>query len=408
MNIVQVARRFVRQEWGGTETAILETSKCLLKKGHRTEIVSSNALAPNDHERIQGVEITRTPYFYPYWGLQSGRCKQLDKKGGNLFSFALMKLLARQAPLDLLHAHTGKRLGGIVRHIARKRKLPYVVSLHGGVHDVPAAEAATWTEPTRGALEWGKVLGWWVGSRRVLEDADAIICVGRREQELTQKKFPDKYVAYLPNGVDCDRFASGNGQRFRNGFSIAPDAQVITVVGRFDVQKNQLLALHAFAELASQRPELHLVLVGHVTNQLYLRELKEQTEALNLTRRVTIVPGLDPATDLLVDAYHAADVFLLPSNHEPFGIAILEAWAAGVPVVAASVGGVRSLVDHGSDGLLFEAGDQQGAVRSIELLLDNADARRELADAGRRKAVEQYSWQTVTERLIAIYQEVLR
>lgn len=168
MNIVQVPRRFVRSHWGGTETVILETSKRLLAKGHETKIICPNALAPSNAETVEGVEVIRTPYFYPYFGLSSQAKNLLDLKGGNLFSFALMKALKKERELDLIHLHTSKRTGGIARYVAMKRGIPYVVSLHGGLFDVPVEEAATWTEPTTNAYEWGKILGWWVGSRRVL------------------------------------------------------------------------------------------------------------------------------------------------------------------------------------------------------------------------------------------------
>jgi len=199
MNIVQIPRRFVSSHWGGTETVILETCKRLLQRGHHTEIICPNALAHQDKaqqnkEVIGGVSISRVPYFYPYFGLSNESKQQLDRKGGNLFSFALMRALKKYPALDLIHLHTAKRPGGIGRYIAIKRKIPYVVSLHGGVFDVPDEEAETWTTPTEGTFEWGKILGWWVGSRRVLDDAAAILCVGEEEQRQTQQHFPNKRV----------------------------------------------------------------------------------------------------------------------------------------------------------------------------------------------------------------------
>ena len=141
MRIVQVPRRFVRTDWGGTETVILETSKCLQAMGHHTEILCPRALSNTDREIIDGIPVARFNYFYPYWGLSASARLQLDKKGGNLFSFALLRELYRFPDLDLIHLHTGKRLGAIGRYVAAKRHLPYVVSLHGGVFDVPAGEA---------------------------------------------------------------------------------------------------------------------------------------------------------------------------------------------------------------------------------------------------------------------------
>ena len=92
-----------------------------------------------------------------------------------------MRRLSREPGLDLIHLHTGKRLGAIGRHVARKRRIPYVVTVHGGVLDIPDKEFATYLSPTEGCFEWGKLLGLLYGSRRVFDDADAIICVDASE-----------------------------------------------------------------------------------------------------------------------------------------------------------------------------------------------------------------------------------
>jgi glycosyltransferase involved in cell wall biosynthesis len=119
---------------------------------------------------------------------------------------------------------------------------------------------------------------------------------------------------------------------------------------------------------------------------------------------LTIVPGFKPEDPLLVDAYHAADVFVLPSIHEPFGIAILEAWAAGRPVIASRVGGIPDFVDDEVDGLLFESGDVESFVRTYEsLTLERAQA---ISEASRKK-VEQYAWDVITRRLVNTYLTVI-
>ncbi len=408
MNVVQIPRRFVRSRWGGTETVILETCKRLLKMGHHTEIICPDALAQQDREVIAGVSIRRAPYFYPYLGLSGDARQQLDSKGGNLFSFTLMRALSKYPGLDLIHLHTAKRLGGIGRYIAIKRKVPYVVSLHGGVFDVPDEEVGTWTAPTKGAFEWGKILGWWVGSRRVLDDSAAIVCVGQEEQRQTQQRFPAKKVIHLANGVDADRFAKGDRYTFRNANHIPSDAYVILTVGRIDPQKNQLFAIDVLPELIKLNAGTHVVIVGHVTNENYNQKLSRTIEEKGLESRVTIIDGLDAASQELVDAYHGADMFLLPSIHEPFGIVVLEAWAAGLPVIATRVGGIPSFVKDGEDGLLFEANHKTGFLRAFKALLENTEKTRELATAGKLKAQGQYNWDLITQSLVDVYEEAIR
>ena len=407
MRIVQIPRRFVQSDWGGTETVILEMSKGLEALGHHTEILCPSALSSTAKETIGGIAVSRFSYFYPYWGLSSAARLQLDRKGGNLFSFSLMRALYRYPNLDLIHLHTGKRLGAIGRHVAAKRKLPYVISLHGGVYDVPAGEARTWTAPTEGKFEWGKALGWWTGARRVLDDAAVIICVGQNEQIEAQRRFPRKNVVHLPNGVDAGHFASGDGAGFRARHAIAVDDFVIVVVGRIDPQKNQLLALRLLAQLRRDGQRAHLVLIGPVTNAEYEAKLSREIESGGLAAWVTLIRGLVSDDPELVNAYHAADLFLLPSVHEPFGIVILEAWAAGLPVVASRVGGVPSFVRDGEDGILFPPDDLNVVHRIVTDLSANPEARRRLADAGKKRAQGEFGWDRISKRLVGIYEEAI-
>ena len=408
MHVVQVPRRFVRSDWGGTETVVLETSKSLLALGHHTEIFCPRALSTRDHEVIDGISVTRFSYLYPYCGLSAAARAQMDRKGGNLFSFPLLRELRRFPNLDLIHLHTGKRLGAIGRYVAARRKLPYVISLHGGVYDVPAGEAQTWTAPAKGTFEWGKVLGWWLGARRVLDDAAAIICVGLKELKEAQLRHPKQTVVHLPNGVDAQHFTDGDGTGFRTRHGIPQDAFVILVVGRIDPQKNQLLAARLLAELRRENPLAQLVLIGPVTNADYDLSLSKEIAALGLDRNVTLIRGLETGDPDLVNAYHAADLFLLPSVHEPFGIVILEAWAAGLPVVASNVGGVPSFVSDGENGCLFPSGDLAALLAAVRALIASPDCRRKIAAAGKKKAAEEFGWDRITRQLVGIYEEAIR
>jgi glycosyltransferase involved in cell wall biosynthesis len=406
LRTVQIPRRFVRDAWGGTETVVLETAKRLIARGHQTEVLCPNALADSDHEVMDGVPVRRFPYFYPYWGLGAAARDALDRKGGNLFSFSLLRALARTEGLDLIHLHTGKRLGGIGRTVARLRGIPYVVSLHGGVHDVPAAEAATWTAPTAGTIEWGRVLGSLVGSRKVLSEASAIICLSEAERRTIQARHPHARVELIPNGVDVARFSTGNGQAFRRAHGVPERARLLLLVGRVDPQKNQALALSLVGALAQRHPDVHLVLAGPTTSPAYAASLEHAIRARGLQPRVTWLSSLGHASQALVDAYHAADVCLLPSRHEPFGIVALEAWAAGKPVVASRVGGIPGFVESGVNGVLVDPDDERGWLEAIDTLLDSPVRAAALGENGRQRGRAEFDWDRVTDRLVGLYEDV--
>jgi len=401
LKVVHLPRRFAAEYWGGTESVILCTCQELQKLGHPQSIFTSRALDPTPRSQLQGVDIRRFAYFYPYWGLSQPQKDLLDRKGGNLFSWSLAWALWREPGLNLVHLHTGKRLGGIGRWVARQRRIPYVMSLHGGVYDVPGAEAASWTEPTQGHWEWGRALGWLVGSRRVLDDAAALLCLGKKEQQLLQQRHPRTRVEFFPNGVDCQRFAQGDPRKWRESCGLGQQDRLILCVGRIDPQKNQRLALQLLAEL----PECyHLLLLGASTHDDYLRQLRREAQELGVAGRVHGWRGA--AGQELVDAYHACDLFLLPSLHEPFGIVVLEAWAAGRPVVASAVGGLLDLVDHGRTGWLFDPQERQQARQLV--LQCQGEAAQAVAQQALDHCRQNYAWSALAPRLVRLYEEVLR
>jgi glycosyltransferase involved in cell wall biosynthesis len=180
----------------------------------------------------------------------------------------------------------------------------------------------------------------------------------------------------------------------------------VLCVSRIDYQKNQIGLVEAMGEVSSRLPEAHLVLLGPVTVASYHQRLLDKVHELGLERPVTIVPGLGPDDPLLRGAFHAADVFCLPSLHEPFGIVILEAWAAGLPVVASRVGGIPSFTRDGEDILHSEPGDADDLGRRLIELLQQPELAARLAAAGRAKACRDYDWSTISERLLGLYEDV--
>jgi glycosyltransferase involved in cell wall biosynthesis len=405
--IIHVPRRFVAEEWGGTETVILEISRQQQRAGFRPEIHTSMALAARRDEMIGGVPVRRYPYCYPFFGLSAADKAALDKKGGNLLSLSLFNALRREPDVRLFHAHALKRLGGEVRTAARWRKKPFVVSLHGGVFDVPTAEAGEMLKPIENKTEWGKPFGAFFGSRRVLEDADFVICVGQSEMEKAKKQLTHDRVAYLPNGVDCAKFASGDGAAFRARHGIPAAAFLALNISRIDAQKNQLLLIEAFPKLRARRPDAWLVIIGPETQPAYAAKLRACIAANNLGARVKLLPGMRNDNPELVQAFHACDVFALPSMHEPFGIVVLEAWSAGKPVIASAVGGLRGLLRDGGTGIFVDPNAADAAddlAAKLGRLAAEPALGRTIGQAGLREATAKYDWTRIGEQLETLYQ----
>jgi glycosyltransferase involved in cell wall biosynthesis len=405
--IVHILRRLVPNEWGGTETVVTNLCRQQQARGHSVEIVCTSALSVPGRDWVEGISVRRFPYSYAHWPLTSYEESQLDGKGGNPLSFSLMRYLMRKPAPDMFHVHADGRLGAIVRFAARHQNTPYVFSVHGGYYDIPEAEQNHIQSVVRHRLDWGKPASWLLGTRRLLDDAAALLFVNPADAERAAQVYPGKHVVHLPNGVDSARWSSGDAESFRRRFSLA-GRRIVLCVARLDPQKDQVCLVRAFGLVAQTQPTAHLVLVGPVSVPGYDREVQAEANRCGVASRVTIVPGLEADSPLLPAAYRAAEVCVLPSRHEPFGIAVLEGWAARRPVVASDVGGLARLVRAHGGGLLFPPGDHQALARQLLVLLNCPSRRRTLAQVGFHVAAREYSWTAIADRLEAIYEMIGR
>lgn len=404
--ILHVPRRFAIDEWGGTESVIYNLCKQQQAMGHQPEIHTSRALAATPREIWRNIPIRRYRYCYPFLGLSKEENHALDKKGGNLLSLDLFFHLLAARNIRIYHAHVLKRMGGAVLTAARLRKKPFVATLHGNIFDVPPAEAASIVEAQQGHFEWGKPFGAIFRSRHLLNDADAVLCVGFSEYEKAKTALDHDRVHHLPNGVTPESFANGDRANGRNLLGWPEHAIAFGCLSRIDPQKNQLLLVQAFAALVARHPDrdFRLLLGGPVTAPAYHQEIVDLIRKHRIEPLVTLHPAVVAESALHRDLLSALDAFVLPSRHEPFGIVILEAWAAGLPVIASNIGGLQKLVSHEQDGLHFPSGDAQALAAALTRIANDPGLRRALAAAGYAKMTNHYTWQAVSARLEDIYQ----
>lgn len=406
--IVHVPRRFALSDWGGTEAVV--TQLCLAQRamGLHPEIHTSMALAPTAQEAWRGIPIHRYPHRYPFFGLSPNDILQLDRKGGNLLSLPLYRALSKLRDTRIFHAHVTKRMGGAVLRAARNARRPCVVTLHGNVFDVPPAEAADVTAPQRGHFEWGRVFGWFFRSRTLLQDADAVLCVGFSEFDKARQHLNPAKVHFLPNGVHPQHFQvpASERQRMRHQLGFADDAFVFGCISRIDPQKNQALLIDAFAQLHARFPNARLLLSGPVTRDDFAAKLQHQLRDLNLQQVAHLLPPVTPESPDHAALFAALDAFVLPSRHEPFGIVVLEAWAAGVPVIAAKVGGLARLVTPPDTGLHFPSGDAAALRDAMAFALSNPTWRATAIAKAKATVEASYTWHSVANQLEAVYRTV--
>ncbi len=404
--VCHITRIFVKDKWGGTETFVHSIASALLKKGIFSPVLCTDIMAARGVEKIGSVLIRRFSYVFPWLFLNAESKKKLRLKGGSPLSFPLFFNLLKEKGISIIHTHVQLRMGGIARTVARLKGIPYVVSIHGGYLSTPKDQSDKMTEPFKKKLEWGKIFGFLFGSRRVLKDADGIICVSQEEFEMMQERFPTKRVYYLPNGVDTEKFKSGVANAFRKEFKIGNNEKLITCISRIDYQKNQLLLVKAFARFYKKNPNYRLVLIGAISVEDYLDKIVKTAEKLGIRDRVLIIPGLAQDNPLLTSAYKATEMFVLPTSHEPFGIVILEAWAAGLPVIATRIGGIPGFTTDNKNILLFEDKNEDMLLDKINLLAADNALRIQLIKNS-QNSVKQYDWSIIGQRLRGIYLELI-
>jgi len=177
MRVVHLLRKFNPDEWGGTETAIQRLFDGLRENGV-TPVVYCPRVENCRHEAPlvrSGHNVQRFKAFVPVIGMSHSRKRQLVAVGGNLMSFDLIPSLWREDEVAVIHTHTLGRIGAIARTIARTKEAPFVVTIHGGVFDLPEKVKQTFNEPVTDGWEWGKHFGLLFYSLKLFTVADVIL-----------------------------------------------------------------------------------------------------------------------------------------------------------------------------------------------------------------------------------------
>lgn len=288
---------------------------------------------------------------------------------------------------DLVHAHYPFPAGLIGLALSWLRRKPLVITSHG------------YYVSNHSQLGW---LARWA-TRLVLRRADQIIAVSQSHQQevaavagrdLFERSVCIDMGVWLPAEIP-DRPTA------RRLVGIATETPLIVFVGYLIPRKGVDLLLTAAATLQARDHAFQLVIAGAGEEA---ERLRQQTVALGLAGRVHFL-GLTPHA-VVYTWLAAADITVVPSRAEPFGLTALEAMACGAAVVAANVGGLRQTVEPEYNGLLFAAGDAADLTTCLEALLQDAEKRQRLAAAGRRTAAA-YDMRHKAAAVAEIYQRLL-
>ena len=386
---------------GGMNVYIVETAKRLAQSGIEIDIftrATTSHLAPTV-DLVPGVKVVHITAG-PFEGLLK------NDLPGQLCAVTagVLRTEASKAEgyYDLIHSHYW--LSGQVGWLASERwRVPLVHTMHtmGKVKNLELA-AGDKAEPEMRLI----------GEQQVVDVAQRLVANTEVEaQELTKFYQADPHKIDVVNpGVDLELFSPGSQTKARKKLGIPLDASMLLFVGRIQPLKAPDILMRAAAELISMRPELRssllVVICGGVsgTGADHPEALRDLASDLGLLDLIRFEPP--SSREELVTWYRAADLTVVPSYSESFGLVAIESQACGTPVVASAVGGLKTAVADGVSGRLIQGHNPIAFSHVLNQLLMNPTLRAELS-AGSRMHAAAFGWENTTSGLINSYELAL-
>ncbi len=382
--IVMVSRRF----WplvGGAETAMAGLAASFQARGAATTLLTAR-WKPEwpltiEHRGVRVVRIAQPARRF--WG----SARYMMRLAGWLEAHA--------GQFDVVYVSMLKHDAYAALGACRSLGAPVVLRAEGGGPSGDCAWQAQY--PLGGVIR-----------RRCMRRAAAIVAPSEViENELLAAGYPAESIERIPNGVALPEPRSAERQvRARVSLALAnpalrfgPRDRLTLYTGRLHRLKGLDTLVAAWAEVARDHPHEKLWLVGEGPEE---ERLKEQIGAAGLEGQVSLAGAFDSVDDLLL----AADRFVLPSHEEGMSLALLEAMAAGLPVVASDIAGNRALIDHSVHGMLAPPGDAATLAAAVLSLVRDPLRGERLGAAARRRVAEQYSLERMTDRHLALFERV--
>jgi D-inositol-3-phosphate glycosyltransferase len=376
---------------GGMNVYVRELSAHLARSGVRVEVFTRADAA--DLPSVVTVEPGLRVHHVP-----AGSCGPVAKDHlpglVDAWTAGVAERLAAVGPVDCLHANYW--LSGVAGHALKHRfDLPLISTFH--TLDRVKAEVGDGEEPAKRAA----------AEAAIIDCSDVVLAsctVEAKQLETLYGADPERIEIVAP-AVEHAYFTPGNQAQARRAVGLPPDAPVVLFVGRIQPLKGLTVAVEAVAAVTTS-PSPTLVVVGGPSGPRGAEELEAAAGAarrLGLTARVHRVPP--QPHEKLSTYYRAADVCVVPSRSESFGLVALEAAACGTPVVASAVGGLTTLVDDGVTGYLVDGGGPAAYASRLEAILGDRQRAAEMGWAARARARD-YTWAAAAAAKQRVYRRV--
>ena len=296
---------------------------------------------------------------------------------------AVIKLLLtwkKDKPL-LLHTHLYH--AGMVGRVAGRLM---------GIHPIIVQQAGP--EQNRSRLRT-----WWDRHTSFLVDCYLTTCEAVKKNMQVREHIPANQIAVIPNGIVLTNYQKQPPKPAM--WPVTAPVPVLGTVGRLSPEKGHHNFLEAMSVLIQQGKNFHAIIIGDGPLK---DELAQRTKILHLEEHVSWVGPQSNVPDWL----HFFDLFVLPSHWEGISMALLEAMATGLPIVATDVGGNPEVIEHGRSGLLVAPSNPQQLSEAISRLIENPTLRQEMGQSGKKRCQERYNIEIIVEQLDALYKNILR
>ena len=385
------------RETGGLNVYVRELARELAERGHDVDVFTRRidpgalAIVPIAQTKAGSARLVH---------IDAGPAQRLEKEAllpyveafaAGVASFAE----AEGTSYDVVHSHYW--LSGVAGEALRRRwGAPHIAMFHT-LGEVKSRSRMTELEPPA-RID---------AERDIAREADRIVVASRDEQELLVRHYGADagHIAVVPCGVNLDLFQPIDKDEARQQLGLRDDDRILLFVGRIEPLKGVDILLGAAAQVEAESDCFVLIIGGDSAAQdgemAHLRLLASE---LGISERVNFLGAVDH--EKLPLFYSAADVCVVPSFYESFGLVALEAMACGTPVVASRVGGLTATVRDGETGYLIPWRCPEPFAERIELLLGNEQLRRAVG-ASARETVERVRWANVAEAVLGLYAELI-
>jgi glycogen synthase len=372
---------------GGLARHVRKLAEALVRQGVTVDVLTRGVGQGADVQELGGVSVHRVRE--PSWPIDLDRfVAWVQRMNEDMLSAG--EALVAENSYDLIHGHDWL-VAKASAALAQRVDIPYITTIHATEHGRHQGWVAKQPQAHIHAVE-----------RWMARCADAVIVCSyyMRGHVADIYDIDERRVAVIPNGVDPSELQpSGDLRALRAKFA-AQHEKLVLLVGRLVYEKGFQLALDAMPGVIEEVGNVRFLVAGSGTHEA---ELKAQAKRLGLDEHGTFLGWI--GDDVLHSLYRIADLCVIPSIYEPFGLVALEAMASGCPCIVADTGGLREVVPLGERvGLRFNGGDAEHLGVMIERLLVDDDLRDRLVTEA-SEHVLRFDWDDIAQRTREIYHD---